>query len=49
MKGAKGEVVTSSDKVRRWSEYSEGLLNVLDDRMADVGYLDQNGIEERAS
>ncbi|XP_071541971.1 uncharacterized protein RpL30 isoform X1 [Panulirus ornatus] len=39
VKGANGEVITSSGDVRRWSEYFECLLNVFDGRVADIGCL----------
>lgn len=45
MKRANGEVVTGRDKVkRRWSEYFERLLNVFDDRIADVWCLGRGSL-----
>ncbi|XP_071512677.1 uncharacterized protein [Panulirus ornatus] len=45
VKGANGEVITSSGDVKRWSEYFEGLLNVFDDRVADIGCFGRGGVQ----
>lgn len=38
--GTNEEVIIGNDEVKkRWSEFSEGLMNVFDDRVADSGYL----------
>lgn len=36
---ANGEMVTCKDVKKRWSEYFERLLNVLNDRVTDVRCL----------
>lgn len=42
VKGANGQVIKGKDEVRRgWSEYFEGLLNVFDDRVGDMGRVSQ--------
>lgn len=42
--GGKWGSVTENDELKRWSEYSEGLLNVYADRVADVGCFGEQGM-----
>lgn len=40
-KGANWRVVLVNDGVKIWSEYFEGLSNMFDERVAEVGCLDR--------